>query len=116
MPITAMRAGTPDAGVLARITASRAACSTATHTEVSAWHTSVTSSRPSTSAEAMRASSRRRNVRAAAIPRTGSGCRPAEATKARATLSGSPSSSFGPLGPSAYSWITSGARISSSGM
>ena len=68
-------------GVLARITASSAACSTATHTDVSAWQTSVTSSMPSRSADAIRASSRRRSVRAAAIARTGSACRAAEATK-----------------------------------
>lgn len=37
MPITAMDAGaTPSAGVLVRITASSAACSTATHTDVNA--------------------------------------------------------------------------------
>ncbi|SHW69638.1 Uncharacterised protein [Mycobacteroides abscessus subsp. abscessus] len=58
--------------MLALITASRAACKTATHTEVSAPHTSTTSSKPSRSAEATRANSRRRNDRAAAIARSGS--------------------------------------------
>ena len=86
--MTAMRAGGPSSGVLARITASSAACSTATHTDVSALHTSVTSSMPSRSAEAIRASSRRRSVRAAAMARTGSACRPADATRARATAVG----------------------------
>ncbi len=89
MPITAIRAGaTPPSGVLARITASSAACSTATHTDVSALQTSVTSSMPSRSADATRASSRRRSVRAAAIARTGSECRPADATSARASAVG----------------------------
>lgn len=116
MPITAIRAGTPESGVLARITTSSAAWSTATHTAVSDLHTSITSSMPSTSAEAIRASSRRRSVRAAAIARTGSAYRLADATSARARLSRSSSSSFGPLGPSAYIWMTSGARINNSGM
>ncbi len=98
-----------------RITASSAACSTATQTDVNALQTSTTSSIPNRSADAIRASSRRRNVRAAAIARTGSACRPADATNARATPSGSTSSSFGPVGPSAYCWITSGARINRSG-
>ena len=53
---------------------------------------------PSRSADAIRASSRRRSVRAAAIARTGSACRPADATSARANPSGSTSSSFGPVG------------------
>ena len=97
------------------MTASNAACSTATHTDASAWHTSVTSSMPSRSAEAIRASSRRRSVRAAAMARTGSACLPAEAISARATPSGSTSQSLGPSGPSAYDWMTSGARISNSG-
>ena len=105
----------PSGGVLARITASSADCSTATHTDVSAAQTSVTSSMPSRSAEATRASSRRRNVRAAAIARTGSGCRAVEAISALPTASGSTSSSLGPVGPSAYCWITSGARINNSG-
>ncbi len=73
MPITAMAAGAPPAGVLARITASRAHCSTATQTDVSAVHTCSTSSMPSRSADATRASSRRRRVRAAAMARAGSG-------------------------------------------
>ena len=90
MPMTAMAAGAvPSSGRLARITAFSAACSTATHTEVSAAQTSVTSSMPSRSAEAMRASSRRRSERAMAMERTGSLCRPAEATNAPATVSGS---------------------------
>ena len=73
IPITASFAGTtPSAGVLARITASSADCSTASQTDVSALQTSRTSSMPSRSAEATRASSRRRRVRAAAIARTGS--------------------------------------------
>lgn len=105
MPITAMAAGAlprcgPSSGRLARIIASSAACSTATHTEVSALHTSVTSSMPSRSADATRASSRRRRVRAPAIARTGSEYRLAEATSARATAAGSVSSSRGPDGPS----------------
>ena len=73
MPITAMAAGgASPSSVLARITASSAHCSTATHTDVSAAHTCPTSSMPSRSAEATLASSRRRRVRAAAIARTGS--------------------------------------------
>ena len=101
MPMTAIAAGArPSSGRLARIIASRAACSTATHIEVSAAHTSVTSSMPSRSADPMRASSRRRSVRAAAMARTGSEWRPAEAISARATAAGSVSSSFGPDGPS----------------
>jgi hypothetical protein len=102
-------------GRFTRITASSAACSTATHTDVSARHTSVTSSIPNRSAEAMRASSRRRKLRAAAIARTGSGCRLAEAISAGPTVPGSTSSSLGPDGPSPYCWMTSGARIKSSG-
>ena len=84
MPITAMLAGGPPAGVFARMTTSSAACSTATHTEVSARQTSVTSSMPSRSADASRANSWRRSVLAAAIARSGSVCRPADATSARA--------------------------------
>ena len=99
--MTAMRAGGPPVRVFARITASSAACSTATHTDVSCLHTSVTSSIPSRSAEAIRASSLRRNVRAAAIARSGSACRAAEATNDRAAPSVSTSHSFEPLGPSA---------------
>ncbi len=99
--MTAMRAGGPDCGEFARITASRAACSTATHTAVSCLHTAVTLIMPSRSAEAMRASSRRRSDRAAAIARVGSLCRAAEATSERATPSGSASHSLGPFGPSA---------------
>ncbi|CKR76637.1 Uncharacterised protein [Mycobacterium tuberculosis] len=74
MPMTAMAAGArSSSGRLARIMTSSAACSTATHTDVNARHTSVTSSRPSRSAEPMRASSRRRSVRAPAMARSGSG-------------------------------------------
>ena len=84
------------------MTTSSAACSTATHTDVSASQTSVTSSMPSRSADAMRANSRLRKVRAAAIALTGSACLPAEATSARPTPSGSTSNNLGPVGPSAY--------------
>ena len=102
MPITAIDAGAvPSAACSRRITASSAACSTATQIDVSALHTSRTSSMPSRSADAIRASSRRRKVRADAIAFTGSDCRPAAATRAFATLSGSVSSSLGPAGPSA---------------
>jgi hypothetical protein len=69
--------------------------------DVSALHTSRTSSMPSRSADAMRANSRRRSVRAEAMAFTGSACRPAAATSALAKPSGSVSRSFGPLGPSA---------------
>ena len=54
---------------------------------------------PSRSADAMRANSRRRSERAIAIARTGSLCRPAEATNAPATAPGSTSSSFGSRRP-----------------
>ena len=95
--MTAILAGAPPpAGVLTRITASSADCNTATHTDVNALHTSVTSSMPSRSAEAMRASSRRRSVRAAAMARTGSVCRPDEATSARATALGVDVEQLGP--------------------
>ena len=102
IPITEIRAGaSPVSGVLNRITVSSADCSTATHTDVSASHTCRTSRSPSRSADAMRASSRRRRLRAAAIAFTGSACRDVAANSERATCSVSTSSSFGPVGPSA---------------
>ncbi len=78
--------------------------------------TSVTSSMPSRSADATRASSCRRSVRAAAIARAGvrraaPPTRPARAPPCR----GRRRAAWVRCGPSAYSWITSSALISSSG-
>ena len=117
MPMTAIPRGRPRAGVLARMTASSAASSTATHTEVNALHTAVTSSMPSkigrrdagqfATAQRARGGDRRSPDRR----------RAADAISARErwypVLT---SNSLGPCGPSAYCWIgTSGARISRSG-
>ncbi len=104
----------PEFGDAGLITAESDALSTAAHTEDSALQTAGTSSMPRMSADAIRASSCRRNERAAATARLGSLCRPEAVRIPRATSSGFGSTRRGPLGESANKRITSGALMSRS--
>lgn len=102
------------AAKLARISAFKAASSTAFHTVERPWHTAGTSIRPSRSAEAIRASSLRRNDRATEMALSGSWCRPAAVTRERENGVGATSRSFGPVAPSPRSLTKSGVAMISS--
>ena len=99
---------------MSRTTAASDASSTARHTAVSRLPTSGTEIMPSTSAAPIRASSARRRDRAAAMTRSGVGCRAADAVSAEAMSETLAATSSGPSAPSVRSGITSGFRMSNS--
>ena len=102
MPITAIRAGAcPSSGVLTRITASSAACSTATQIDVSACadvahleHAQKIGRRDAGQFPSAQTSGRGDRLHRICVPAAAANQRPRH-------CSGSASSSFGPVGPSA---------------